>query len=269
MRTLHRKKSRKISSPRFQKQGKMSCDIAIDSADCTYQASWYAMTLPQNKMATFNSVELLEVILPNTLYIVQTGVNDKLDYSTGGGLNPPIQTIAIPAGAYSINTLITYISGQLSGLTITYNTAQFTVTFTNGGGFNVYFGTGPNAATSCAALLGFAKQDVGGVFATGTSVANVFQPLSLLLRVQGINSQNVLTSGGQSGTFRVPLAATSGQVLRLDRNMLYDQVIQLPIASKNQFVFQLAYNNGAAVNLNGANFQIVLRVKNSTGQVLS
>jgi hypothetical protein len=200
---------------------------------------------------------------------VQTGVNDKLDYSTGGGLNPPIQTIAIPAGAYSINTLITYISGQLSGLTITYNTAQFTVTFSNGSGFNVYFGTGPNAATSCAALLGFAKQDVGGVFATGTSVANVFQPLSLLLRVQGINSQNVLTSGGQSGTFRVPLAATSGQVLRLDRNMLYDQVIQLPIASKNQFVFQLAYNNGAAVNLNGANFQIVLRVKNSTGQVLS
>ncbi len=71
----------------------------------------------------------------------------------------------------------------------------------------------------------------------------------------------MLCSSGQAGTFRLPMAASPGSVLRLDRNSTYDQTVELesPVAiSKLNFSLNNC-GDVTVVNLNGATYQLVFR----------
>jgi hypothetical protein len=241
-------------------------DFAIDSKDCKSSNNFFTAAVPDNRSLTTNAVELLEVILPQTTYIVQAGVNDSFEWKIGAGA---ILQYTIPPAAYSISSLLNTLATGTS-LTFTYSSDTFKVTVSNAAAFQLMFGTGALSSTSSCTLLGFTKANTASATSqTGSNVTQLYQPLSLMLRIQELGSTNVISTSGPGASFRVPVATTSGNVLRLDRNQTYDQVITLPSATVIRTVnFQLLTNTGTLVNLNGANFQLVLRFISISGPVL-
>lgn len=239
-----------------------SIDFAVDTVDCkSDDSSNYQINIPRMGL-NIVSAELLEVILPQTSYIVRAGVNDKFDYQ----IAPAAPTsFTVPPGCYTAQSLLAVIAAGTT-LTCTYSTDTFKVTISNGAAFTLLFDpAGPAGAKSVRALLGFDPINILSVTTTtGSNIANLYQPMSLLLRISELGLTNVLCSNGQTSTFRVPVATSGGTVLRLDRNSLYDQVIGFnnPITI-NQLNFSLNSNDGAVVNLNGANYQFVLRLRYS------
>jgi hypothetical protein len=155
-----------------------SIDFAVDTLDCkTDGSSNYQINIPRMGL-NLVSAELLEVILPQTSYIVRVGVNDKFDYKIGAGATT---TFTVLPGCYTAQSLLFAIATGTS-LTCAYSSDTFKMTITNGAAFTLLFGTGPNASTSVRALLGFDAADVTSVTSTtGANIANLYQPMSLLL----------------------------------------------------------------------------------------
>ncbi len=135
--------------------------------------------------------ELLEVILPQTSYIVRAGVNDKFDYKIGACA---LITYTIPPGCYTVQSLLANIATGTTR-TCTYSNDNFKVTISNAAAFSFMFAT--NVNSSVRSLLGFDATDILGVVTTtGSNIANLYQPLSLLLRIYELGTTNVLCSKG-------------------------------------------------------------------------
>jgi hypothetical protein len=239
-------------------------DFVINTADCKGFNGQFNYPIPAGLAIHADSAELVEVILPQTTYIVQTGVNDYFEWKVGAGAT---QSYQIPAAAYSVSSLLS-ILGTNTSLTFTYSTDTMKVTVSNASAFTLLFGSGPNAARTCATLLGFLAADTASATSvTGTNVANLFT-LSLMLRVIEFGNA-VYNSQGQRATYRVPMATSPGMVLRIDKNCTYEQKIMFSnTSSLTQLNFQLITNAGVPVQLNGSNYEIVLRFRRNHSAVL-
>ena len=135
--------------------------------------------------------------IPFSFYIFNA-TNNIVDFSEGGGA----LTATITPGTYSSATFVAELKTRLDGAgaltyTVTVSGTTGLVTIAATGAFELLWGTGVNAATSPATLLGFAAADLTlAATYTSTGVAmltgadgNVF------IRLQGV------TSGAPRGAF--------------------------------------------------------------------
>lgn len=110
------------------------------------------------------------------LYGYSVGVtNQNLDFKAASG--GPVLTAQLPLGSYSLTSLLTAVATALNTAdsahtytatadrTLMGGTQNRVTLGTSGSYLSLLFGSGPNVATSCAALIGFNPADYTG--ATG------------------------------------------------------------------------------------------------------
>lgn len=207
-------------------------------------------------------VELLEVMLPNSIYNVRSG-NNLITWTHGGTF-----TYTIPPGAYTASALCTVIAAGMNAAdantyTVVYNPNQFTVTFSGTGAFVLNF----SVAGSPAVLLGFPVADtVAATTVTGPGAVTVGQPLAIYIRVEelGVLTKvtNQATGNCQPYAFRVPLTAESGglvvnEYLATYRQRIYNET-GYPKSAFGTLTCTLCYEDGTTVGLNGLGYQFVL-----------
>lgn len=215
-----------------------------------------------NAIPASKSVELLEAIIPNTIYKIRTGVNNIIDFSVGAS----VFVATIPPGAYTFGSLmvaiVTAMKAQTDNTwTATANSDTFKVTITGASNFILLFGSGTNKTTSMATFLGFTAADTAsGTTATGTNALQLANPFSVYVRIQELGN-NIYTSSGQNFTYRLPLVVESGSIAEIDVNSDYRQILPL----NQQRIFQnftvsLCYADGSAIDLNGSSYELVLEI---------
>jgi hypothetical protein len=204
-------------------------------------------------------VELLSVTLPNTIYKIQS-YNNTFYWSTDDGTNQ--FNIMIPYGAYTIYNLLLYIQNQMNSTdpnnnyTLTYDSTTFKVTISSDNDFNMNFAL-PN---TCCKELGFNNTNTSfNTAITGSNAIQLYQPLSIFIVIKELGGNNFTTSKFQY-TFKVPLTVLSSGIIEFDTNSFFKQVVNLNrTVNFNQFNIQLVDNQGRLIDLNGADWELVLK----------
>lgn len=225
-------------------------------------ASQTAVKVPMAPKMT-RSAELLELILPNTLYKVNSG-NNVLDWTHAGTFS-----FTVPSAAYTASSLCATIQTGMNAAdantyVVTFNADTMKVTVAGAAGFVLNFGTGPNVAVSIGPLLGFAVADtVSGTSVTAGNVIQLFAPLSVYLRIAELGN-HVFTSAGQGFAFRVPLTVESGAIMEVDSESHYVQKIDTLDSGVGKtlatMTCTLCFLDGTVCNLNGAGYEFVLEI---------
>jgi hypothetical protein len=209
-----------------------------------------------------SAIELLEIQLPNTLYKIRAGINDKIDFNDGS-----VKVVTVTPGAYTSATLCSQLTTQLnavsSNFTVTFNPNTLLITIANSSNFSLLFSSGANAATSTASILGYNGVDLTGTNTyTAQNVLKLYDPFSLFLNIAEIGITNFTTSKNNIPyTFRIPLNVTSGGVVQFDKQSFYSQPLFFSSPIKfSSLTCTLCYRDGTSVNLNGSNFEFVLKL---------
>ena len=169
---------------------------------------------------TPKSVKLKWLIIPNSIYNVRDGINNKLDFTDTGGAH----TITIPAGAYTITTLISQIQSQMTSVgaqtyTLTFNETQLNIKITASSAFSLQFAS----AGSCAYILGFEPNNLSAS-ASYTGTKTVSLDINCIYMKVDEFGINMYSNDGISFTFCVPLTEDTGQVVVLTAKTIKQEV---------------------------------------------
>lgn len=217
----------------------------------------FQLKLPSN-INGVKSVDVLNIVMPNSLYRIVTGQNDSLDFN-----DTAVKSITIPGGAYTISSLTTQITSllnaQSSGFTVTYSTDTFRITIARTSTFSLLFSSGSNAGTSCRAVIGFTATDLTGAMTyTGQNAANLYSPVNVFIQVNEFGSPNY-TSAGLHYCFDCPLAVSSGGVMTFLKNSFYQQLIYFSVPKTLlNFTINVVLRDGSPVNLQNADWSMAL-----------
>lgn len=247
----------------------LSVNSSNRTASSTSSAD-YTVNLPRS-VPCGRKARLINVNLPNTLYKIRTGVNNKLDLNDGAP-----RALTIPPGAYSMASLCAAILAQLQIVStnftaVSYNPDTMNVAITRSvGAYTLLFASGPNAATSIRKEIGFTAADLAGSLTyTGTLAAGLPNPLSLYMVIStqpaGM-SQSGLTSSGIPFTFQLPISVNSAGVLSFTSGSYYYQTADFggaagASACVAQLTVRLIYVTGEVVNLNGSDWDFLVELE--------
>lgn len=239
--------------------------LSINSADRTsssVSSNDFQVRLPHD-IKGMKSLELVSCSVPNTVYNIRTGTNDKLDFYDGAN-----KTITVAAGAYSItslcSTLLTQLNTTSSGFTaVSYDTITMKVTITRSSNFSLLFATGANIATSIRRELGFNATDLSAaVTFTGQNVINLYNPMSCYICVNEFYMPNQ-TSSGKFYTFHIPMTVNSDGIVVVNKNSFYAQSVKIyGNTSFSTLTIKLKTSDGLDFALNNTNFEMVLKLDN-------
>lgn len=205
-------------------------------------------------MARVKKATLLWANIPNTLYNVQAGINDTIELIDPFGPS----NIQIPAQFYSVPALVATLSSKFTAAgsqsyTVTYSPSTFKITIAASDEFALDF----TSSNSCAALLGFANVVTpSSTSLTGSSVVNLgVNPLYI-----GIAELNngVYGNAGAGYAFVIPINVDAGSTIQYESPPAFAQSITVP-APLYQLTIKLYSANNALANLNGADWQMLLR----------
>lgn len=139
-------------------------------------------------------------------FIVQTGVNDKIDFTEDGGAEV---TATLAAGTYTTTALAAEIKTKMEAVngtdtyavTFSTSTKKFTIT-KSAGVFVLKWATGTNAATAADSLLGFAADTSSAIAATSATAVEIVYSHAFTIehditygRTKGLTAQIMLASG--------------------------------------------------------------------------
>lgn len=236
--------------------------LSVNSRDRTANSTSsndFQIKLPHD-ITEVKTVELVSCVMPNSVYKIRAGINDKLDLNDGAN-----KTITITPGAYSITSLCSYLLIQLnsvsSGFTAcSYDTITMKVTITRSSNFSLLFSTGTNASTSVRKELGFNSTDLSGASTfTGQNVIQLYNPIGCYVCINEFSMPH-RTSAGTFYTFHIPMTVNTDGLIVVEKNALYEQ--KVPIYSNSNITtltVRLKMNDGNDFALNNTDFELVLR----------
>jgi len=108
----------------------MSILLNVSSADATNVTSTTQYNYTFTQWQLFCSIKLVNVCIPNVQFNITSGNNTITISGT---------TYTISLGSYSISTLLALLNATISGITITYSSTTFRITFSSSASFNSYF----------------------------------------------------------------------------------------------------------------------------------
>jgi len=111
----------------------MSILLDISSADATNVTSTTQYSCTFTQWQLFHSMKLVNVCIPNVKYNVTLGNNTITISGT---------TYTISLGSYSIPVLLALLNAMISGITATYSSTTFRVTFSSSASFTLTFSQG-------------------------------------------------------------------------------------------------------------------------------
>lgn len=206
-------------------------------------------------------VELVSCVLPNTVYKIRAGVNDKLDFNDGAN-----KTITITPGAYSITSLcsiiLTLLNSSSSGFTAcSYDTITMKVTITRSSNFSLLFSTGANASTSIRSELGFSATDLSGTTTyTGQNVVSLYNPIGCYIQINELGMPNS-TTGRCLYTFHVPIDVNSDGILSVQKNNIYSQKVYLSSQTRiGRLTIKLKNQDGSDFAINNVDYELILKI---------
>jgi hypothetical protein len=206
------------------------------------------------------------IIIPNTIYNVITGYNDAIDFSYNGNT----YSVHLPQGSYTnplfSSAIASAMSSSLQGIySVIYNDITFTYTVTVSGstGFQFLFGSGPNAATSCARQMGFPAEDtLISVAQIGPYAIALENPINIYINVYelGMNSAD---SNDNTYTFLCPATTNAGSIIEFTDEIIYSEVIRFnpPIDIHRLTINLFQGANFTPLNLNGSEWQIMFELE--------
>jgi len=111
----------------------MSILLNISAADATNVTSTTQYSYTFTQWQLFHSIKLVNVCIPNLQYNITSGKNTITLSGT---------TYTISLGSYSISVLLALLNATISGITATYSSTTFRVTFTGTASFTLSFSQG-------------------------------------------------------------------------------------------------------------------------------
>jgi len=161
------------------------------------------------------SLNVVSVCIPNVQYNVISGNNTITVSGT--------TTYTISPGSYSISVLLALLNSTLSGISATYSSTTFRITFTGTASFTLSFSQG------IAQVLGFlpnATYTANSSFViTAPNAVNLSPNDTYFLTISNLPNSNQ-SSGSFTFSFFINVNQTSGQILFLSSSEK-DQSIQM------------------------------------------
>ncbi len=226
--------------------------IKIDSDLRTYGSNEsFRYTLRSD--TKFERASLVYASIPNTYYNIRSVV--ALATNDGGG-----GTINIPVGNYTISELVGVIETSLqvtdATYTCTYDAITMRVTFDNSTPtvFDLDFST----ETELAERLGFSATDLTGAanYIGDLTPQLIEQEFYITIREFGLLGDGANRT--QQFTFIVPNTAIRGEYTVLTDELAFNQSDFQEHVLLHDFTVELRRRNGELVDLNGANWSILL-----------
>lgn len=222
-----------------------------------------------NGFKTVKEISLVHAWIPNTIYNVRTGINDSIVINHNGGGNT---TVTLSAGVYSASSIATALGSALTtalGVTYTASVSSSTglLTISNAtAAFTLPLASWSSGAT---ALYGFnaalgTVSSTGSFSVTGTRVPQLGQPSCILINMAPAGQNMRSTSQADRPTFLVPIDVNSGDVIVFNEKSYFKQC---KFFENNRGIdmtyiqVQLNFPGGESVNLNGSDWQMVLKIK--------
>jgi hypothetical protein len=234
---------------------------SIDRTASSVSSNDFQIKIPHD-LPDVKTVELVSCIMPNSVYKIRTGVNDKLDFNDGAN-----KTITVTPGAYSITSLCSNLLTQFntlsSGFTaVSYDTITMRVTITRSSNFSLLFATGSNIATSIRKELGFNATNISATTTyTGQNIINLYNPLGCYICINEFGMPN-RTSAGTFYTFHIPMSVNSDGLVVVEKNSFYKQQVDMyNNKSVSTLTIKLKMADGTDFALNNTNFELVLKFK--------
>lgn len=203
-------------------------------------------------------ISLIDAQFPNVFYNIRENVNNYL-HILFGSTN---YDIYVPTGQYNIETLCSYISSQITGLSITINYVSYTLTFSStGSSFRIY------GDSTIGSIIGLNKNS-NNTYQTAISFANTLT-LSGCFNLSGtpylfvkiINQSIESLDGGNN----------DGSIARLDINAPYGHMCFYRPPSIENFLINSRYiemfniiltdHNNIPLCLRSSNIQLTFRIQ--------
>lgn len=211
-------------------------------------------------------IDLLEVVIPNTIYNIRSGVNNTFTVTHGGSF-----TVTLTPGIYTIDDLLTEVAARLLvadntlSWTATYSAKTKKVSISNVSltDFTLTFLT-----TSPDEELGFPlTNNASTIFSsasgvlTATNVFNVGRPYDLHINIQEFGQTARCTKTYNNATFVCTFSVNGGTILDWTARDHYDQHCRFtPPRNIYELNVTLKLGNGEIADLNGEEWAMYFRV---------
>jgi len=224
----------------------MSILLDVSSADATNVTSTTQYSYTFTQWQLFCSMKLVNVCIPNVQYNVTSGNNTITVSGT---------TYTISPGSYSISTLLALLNATISGITVTYSSTTFRVTFSSSASFTLTFSQG------IALVLGFLPNTTytanSSFVITAPSTVNLSPNDTYFLTISNLPNINQ-SSGSFAFSFFINVNQTSEQILFLSSSEK-DQSIQMGnTITTNHLNVELRNQDGTYVDTQGLPFTLEL-----------
>lgn len=164
-------------------------------------------------------IELLNFHVPNTLYNIRSGVNDRIVFDSVG----TDYYAEVPAGNYTIDELLTALQTQLTSggnstdLTwvCSYDDSTMKVTISAASSFTLNWSTNANSTALIGKELGYdeSSDSSSATSHTGTNVVNLIRLTEFIIEIRGFENlrfQNLGSDILPTGTFYIELEEERG-----------------------------------------------------------
>lgn len=225
---------------------------------CYNSYKWYLNVpitcVPSNRMI----ISLIDAQFPNIFYNIREGVNNYLHMLVG----TTNYDIYLPTRQYNVETLVSYINSQISGMSVTIDYVNYLLTFTTtGSSFRIY------GDSTIGGVIGL-NRNANNSYQTAISFANTLtlsSPFNLsgtpYLFVKILNQTLETLDGGDN----------NGSIARLDINAPFGHVcffrpptIEQYLVNANtieMFNIILVDHHGIPLCLKNSNIQLTLRIQ--------
>jgi len=165
--------------------------------------------------------------------------------------------LTIANGNYDVDTLVTYLNTNLSsqGITASYITAQNHLKFTSAGSISIN-----NTNTTCHFELGFTTSDnQNSTSIQSTQSVNLAGVPAIYIRIKNITTNNIDSNGSHSSTLaKVNVTAHHLEWIYYSPSEYIYQLLH--DHQFNHIELALENDEGKVIDLNGANWSIVLTI---------
>lgn len=235
--------------------------LYIDSRNrTTGSSSSFSIQLPTT-YTKIKEVSLLSTFIPNVIYNITSANNVIPVIISATTYNATLTPGKYSAGLLAIemqSKINTAVTSTGATFTISISDSSFLCTISSATTFTIDF----SSTTSPWRELGFDNAvTASGTSCTGTNVVQLNLPSVLFLNVTEWAHNDTYTTGtfSYSPSFIIPLAANPGDVSTYNALTDFYQKITLPgFATFSSLRIRLTDNNGAGVDLNGAEFSFVV-----------
>jgi len=228
----------------------MSILLNISSTDASNFLSTTQYSYTFTQWQSFRSMKLVNVCIPNVHYNVISNSNIITVSGTSYTISP---------GLYSSSVLVALLNSTLSGVTATYSSTTFRITFSSSVAFNISFSQG------ITQLLGFLPNTMytsdSSFLIVGPNAVNLCPNNTYFLTISNLPNSNQ-SSASFTFSFFINVNQTSGQILFLSSSEK-DQSIQMGnTITKNHLNVELRNQNGTYVDTQGLPWSFKLELIN-------